>query len=68
MENRRCDHGHAIFSDGVETEFGWTEPTAEDISEHGSREAYAKHVACQWASDDARKYVPADVVKIWLAG
>ncbi len=69
------DHGHAVFSDGHEVEFGWNGwPTdllpAQDtpkthIDRATRRCAYAEQVARDWAGTG---YETMEISRIWLAG
>jgi hypothetical protein len=69
------DHGHAVFADGHEVEFGWSgwpaallsaDDTPETRDERqAQRLAYAEQVARDRAGAG---YETMEIVRIWLAG
>jgi len=71
----RHDHGHAVFADGHEVEFGWTGWPEDLLPENDTPEtrderqvqrlAHAERVARQWAGAG---YETMEIVRIWLAG
>jgi len=71
----RYDHGHAVFADGHEVEFGWAGWPEDILPENDTSEtrddrqvqrlAHAERVARDWAGTG---YETMEIVRIWLAG
>ena len=64
---RRYDHGHAVFEDGREVEFGFVAPP-----EGKALDEAAEEQARSWAVDssdpETEKYATMPIVRLWLAG
>lgn len=63
----RYDHGHAVFEDGVEVEFGFVRPReGENLAQAAEEQARA------WAVDpsdpETKKYRTMKIVTLRLAG
>ena len=72
---RIYDHGHAIFEDGHEIEFGFSgwpsellpedDTTETEAARQAKRLAFVKQVARDWAEPE---YKAKKIKKVWLAG
>lgn len=57
-----CDHGHVIFEDGSEVEFGFTPPQPEELA-GTTLYQYVEKIAREWAGEPDKK-----IVSLRLAG
>ena len=62
-KNRRCDHGHVIWADGVENEFGLT-LTVERLMEYPSPYDFIAATALAWYPERKKE----EIKKLWIAG
>ena len=71
MRSDGPDHGHVVFQDGYEMEFGWSEPTPAQIERAGSFYQAVVQTALDWANQHPCShptYTESDIVRVWLAG
>jgi hypothetical protein len=63
----KYDHGHAVFEDGFEVEFGFTRP-GEDESLADAAENQARDWALDPSDPETEKYRTMRIVSLRLAG
>lgn len=63
---RRCDHGHAIFDNGREIEFGYIVPKLEEVQGKTVR-VHWEECAREWVEGD-KVFYGVPIKQIWLAG
>ena len=61
--NRFCDHGHVVWADGSEDEFGLT-LRVEDLIEYASVYEYIAGKALAWYPERKKN----EIKKVWIAG
>lgn len=56
QKNRRCDHGHVVWTDGIDNEFGLT-LTVELVMEYSSAYEYIAAIALDWYPERKREEI-----------
>ena len=56
QKNRCCDHGHVVWTDGIDNEFGLT-LTAERAMEYPSAYEYISAIALNWYPERKREEI-----------